>query len=71
MIVSFLAARLSNTHHCRHCVTLWIPSQVPNKIQHILCTGNMVTKEQYDEFRALAPNVHVVAGDLDQVLRIS
>lgn len=41
--------------------------QVPNKIQHILCTGNMVTKEQYDEFRALAPNVHVVAGDLDQV----
>uniref|UniRef100_K3W8A2 Vacuolar protein sorting-associated protein 29 n=1 Tax=Globisporangium ultimum (strain ATCC 200006 / CBS 805.95 / DAOM BR144) TaxID=431595 RepID=K3W8A2_GLOUD len=39
---------------------------VPNKMQHILCTGNMVTKEQYDEFRALAPNVHVVAGDLDQ-----
>lgn len=36
-------------------------------MQHILCTGNMVTKEQYDEFRALAPNVHVVAGDLDQV----
>lgn len=36
-------------------------------MQHILCTGNMVTKEQYDEFRTLAPNVHVVAGDFDQV----
>lgn len=41
--------------------------KVPNKIQHILCTGNMVTKEQYEEFRNLAPNVHVVAGDADQV----
>ncbi|TMW59492.1 hypothetical protein Poli38472_004561 [Pythium oligandrum] len=39
---------------------------VPNKMQHILCTGNMVTKEQYDEFRSLAPNVHVVCGDTDQ-----
>jgi vacuolar protein sorting-associated protein 29 len=24
---------------------------VPNKMQHILCTGNLVTKEQYDELR--------------------
>ena len=23
---------------------------VPNKMQHILCTGNLCTKEQYDEF---------------------
>ncbi|DAZ99296.1 TPA: hypothetical protein N0F65_005464 [Lagenidium giganteum] len=38
---------------------------VPNKIQHILCTGNMITKEQYEEFRVLAPNVHVVSGDSD------
>ncbi|RLN92703.1 hypothetical protein BBJ28_00017795 [Nothophytophthora sp. Chile5] len=41
--------------------------QVPNKIQHVLCTGNLVTKEQFDELRNLAPNVHVVAGDCDQV----
>mmetsp|Transcript_13490 Transcript_13490/g.20277 ORF Transcript_13490/g.20277 Transcript_13490/m.20277 type:complete len:189 (+) Transcript_13490:88-654(+) len=38
---------------------------VPNKMQHILCTGNLVTKEQYDELRGLAPNVHVVRGDFD------
>jgi vacuolar protein sorting-associated protein 29 len=24
---------------------------VPNKMQHILCTGNLVTKENYDELR--------------------
>ncbi|RLN83989.1 hypothetical protein BBJ28_00016526, partial [Nothophytophthora sp. Chile5] len=39
---------------------------VPNKIQHVLCTGNLVTKEQFDELRNLAPNVHVVEGDCDQ-----
>ncbi|CAB9504289.1 protein sorting-associated protein 29 [Seminavis robusta] len=37
---------------------------VPNKMQHVVCTGN-IDAEQYDELRALAPNVHVVAGDFD------
>uniref|UniRef100_A0AAV1U9M4 Vacuolar protein sorting-associated protein 29 n=1 Tax=Peronospora matthiolae TaxID=2874970 RepID=A0AAV1U9M4_9STRA len=39
---------------------------VPNKMQHVLCTGNAGSKEQLDELRQLAPNVHVVAGDCDQ-----
>lgn len=51
---------------------------VPNKMQRknrqlitnlivsdVLCTGNLVTKEQYDELRGLAPNVHVVRGAFD------
>jgi vacuolar protein sorting-associated protein 29 len=38
---------------------------VPNKMQHVLCTGNLSTKEQYDELRSLAPNVHVVRGSFD------
>ncbi|EEY62539.1 vacuolar protein sorting-associated protein 29 [Phytophthora infestans T30-4] len=38
----------------------------PNKMQHVLCTGNVGTKEQFDELRNLAPNVHVVVGDCDQ-----
>lgn len=38
---------------------------VPNKMQHVLCTGNLSTKEQYDELRTLAPNVHVVRGSFD------
>jgi vacuolar protein sorting-associated protein 29 len=24
---------------------------VPNKMQHVICTGNLTTKEQYDELR--------------------
>ncbi|CAK4481791.1 unnamed protein product [Aphanomyces euteiches] len=39
---------------------------VPNKMQHVLCTGNLVTKEQFDDLRDLAPNVHVVRGDFDE-----
>jgi vacuolar protein sorting-associated protein 29 len=35
---------------------------VPNKMQHVLCTGN-IGREQYDELAALAPNVHVAQGD--------
>jgi vacuolar protein sorting-associated protein 29 len=38
---------------------------VPNKMQHIICTGNVGSKEQYNELRQLAPNVHVVAGDCE------
>lgn len=38
---------------------------VPNKMQHVLCTGNLVTKDQFEELRALAPNVHVVQGGFD------
>lgn len=38
---------------------------VPNRMQHVICTGNLSSQEQYDELRALAPNVHVVAGDFE------
>lgn len=38
---------------------------VPNKMQHIFCTGNLGSKENYDELRQLAPNVHVVSGDYE------
>ena len=42
---------------------------LPNKMQHVICTGNLSTREQYDEIRALAPNVHVVSGDFDEGLQ--
>ncbi|XP_067316825.1 vacuolar protein sorting-associated protein 29-like [Anolis sagrei] len=41
---------------------------VPGKIQHILCTGNLCTKETYDYLRTLAGDVHVVRGDFDEGL---
>lgn len=40
---------------------------VPNKMQHVICTGNLGSKQQYEELRQLAPNVHVVAGDCDDL----
>lgn len=37
---------------------------VPGKMQHVICTGNLGV-EQYEELRELAPNVHIVQGDMD------
>ena len=31
---------------------------VPNKMQHVICTGNLVTKEQYEELRGSAVSVY-------------
>ena len=38
---------------------------VPNKMQHVLCTGNLTSREQVDYLRSLAPKVHIVRGDFD------
>ena len=40
---------------------------VPGKIQQIICTGNVCDKETLDYLRAVAPDVHVVRGDYDEV----
>ena len=40
---------------------------MPGRIQHILCTGNLCTKESYDYLKTLASDVHVVRGDFDEV----
>lgn len=41
--------------------------QVPGKIGQIICTGNVSDKETYDYLRTIAPEVHVVRGEFDQV----
>ncbi|CAH3110718.1 unnamed protein product, partial [Porites lobata] len=41
-------------------------ASVPGKIQHILCTGNLCTKDSYDYLKTLASDVHVVRGDFDE-----
>lgn len=43
--------------------------KVPGKIQHILCTGNLVTRDTYDYLKTIASDVHVVKGDFDEVPR--
>ena len=41
---------------------------VPGRIQHILCTGNLCTKESLDYLKTLANDVHVVRGEFDENL---
>merc|ERR1712109_427284 len=41
---------------------------VPGRIQHILCTGNLCTKETLDYLKTLASDVHVVRGEFDETL---
>lgn len=40
---------------------------VPGKIQQILCTGNLCDRETYEYLRTVAPDVHIVRGDYDEV----
>ena len=61
--LSTAAASLLLSHHPSFAGDLHIPHRaavipekfkrmlVPNKMQHVICTGNLVTKEQYDELR--------------------
>ena len=39
----------------------------PGRIQHILCTGNLCTKETVDYLKTLTADVHIVRGDFDDV----
>ena len=41
---------------------------VPGRIQHILCTGNLCTKETLDYLKTLSTDVHIVRGDFDDNL---
>lgn len=38
---------------------------VPDKIQSVICTGNLCTKEQFDYLKSLSSDVHIVKGDFD------
>jgi len=37
------------------------------KIQQIICTGNVCDKETHEYLRSIAPEIHVVRGDYDEV----
>ena len=40
---------------------------IPGRVKHVLCTGNLTTSSQLDELKKLAPSVHCVRGDYDEV----
>ncbi|KAF1582259.1 UNVERIFIED_CONTAM: Vacuolar protein sorting-associated protein 29, partial [Eudyptes robustus] len=41
---------------------------VPNKMQHVLATGNLCTRATMDYLKSLASDVHVIRGDFDDCL---
>ncbi len=41
---------------------------VPGKISQTLCTGNVATRETYDWLRTITADIHVVTGDLDEIV---
>ncbi|KAJ7309640.1 hypothetical protein JRQ81_007696 [Phrynocephalus forsythii] len=53
-------------HRCNSLPAKFKKLLVPGKIQHILCTGNLCTRESYEYLRTLAGDVHVVRGDFDE-----
>lgn len=55
-------------HRCNSLPAKFKKLLVPGKIQHILCTGNLCTKESYDYLKTLAGDVHIVRGDFDESL---
>ncbi|KAM7144888.1 vacuolar protein sorting-associated protein 29 isoform 1-T1 [Macrochelys suwanniensis] len=55
-------------HRCNNLPAKFKKLLVPGKIQHILCTGNLCTKESYDYLKTLAGDVHIVRGDFDENL---
>ncbi|XP_026575142.1 vacuolar protein sorting-associated protein 29 [Pseudonaja textilis] len=59
---------LNIPHRCNSLPAKFKKLLVPGKIQHILCTGNLCTKESYDYLKTLAGDVHVVRGDFDENL---
>ncbi|KAF0979685.1 hypothetical protein FDP41_001353 [Naegleria fowleri] len=42
---------------------------VPGRIQHILCTGNLCSKETYEYLKTIAPDVHIVKGEFDEKIK--
>eukprot|EP01016_Furgasonia_blochmanni_P048403 TRINITY_DN71_c0_g1_i2.p5 TRINITY_DN71_c0_g1~~TRINITY_DN71_c0_g1_i2.p5 ORF type:complete len:122 (-),score=36.89 TRINITY_DN71_c0_g1_i2:612-977(-) len=40
---------------------------VPNKVQNVLCTGNVGSRETLDWLKSLSSNFQIVKGDFDEV----
>lgn len=46
-------------HRASHIPEKFKRMLVPNKMQHVLCTGNLTSKEQYDELRRCVNDICV------------
>ena len=52
-------------HRAHDVPTAFKKMLVPGKIQHILCTGNLCSKETFDYLRTIAPDIHLARGEFD------
>ena len=59
-----LLSKKKTFHLIHFSIDVTFSMLVPNKMQHVICTGN-IGREQFNELCTLAPNVHVVQGDFD------
>lgn len=65
MVLVLVAGDIHIPHRASGLSSKFKKLLVPGKIQHILCTGNLCTKDSYDYLKTLASDVHVVRGDFD------
>lgn len=65
MVLVLVIGDLHIPHRCNDLPERFKTMLVPGKIQHILCTGNICTREQYDYLKTIAPDLHMVRGDFD------
>ncbi|XP_013207450.1 vacuolar protein sorting-associated protein 29-like [Microtus ochrogaster] len=53
-------------HHCNSLPAKLKKLLVPGKIQNILCTRNLSTKESYGYLKTLAGYIHIVREDFSE-----
>jgi len=65
MVLVLVLGDLHIPHRAAALPTKFKGLLMPGKIQHILCTGNLVDRVTLDFLKSLASDVHVVRGDFD------
>lgn len=69
MVLVLVIGDLHIPHRCNDLPLKFKSMLVPGKIQQVLCTGNLCTKEQYDYLKKIAPDVRVVKGEFDEKIK--
>ena len=44
---------------------------IPNKFQHVICTGSIGSKDSLEYIRTLSKNCHIVKGEYEEVMGLS
>eukprot|EP00696_Hemimastix_kukwesjijk_P005561 gnl/Hemi2/1699_TR600_c0_g1_i1.p1 gnl/Hemi2/1699_TR600_c0_g1~~gnl/Hemi2/1699_TR600_c0_g1_i1.p1 ORF type:complete len:194 (-),score=62.10 gnl/Hemi2/1699_TR600_c0_g1_i1:255-836(-) len=65
MVLVLVLADLHIPHRALDIPALFKEMLVPGKIQHVLCAGNLCSRDVLEFLRTVAGDVHVVKGDFD------